>query len=179
MDMMNEQDAIILIAPYDDFEDAQRNFATLRTQLHQKRLELREAVLVTKGPDGKPHVVEIGSRHARSGAGLGAGIGLLVGLVVPPFVTSVVVGAAAGALVTLFADHSLRAGLQHEVGDALAVGTGVIVTMAKPASRTSIESVLSDAIAVSALDFAGSSIASLESAIADAMSGAHPTPTTS
>jgi uncharacterized membrane protein len=179
MDLMNEHDAIVLIAPYDDLEDAQRNFATLRAQLHEKRFELREALLVTKGPDGKPHVVEISRRHARSGAGLGAGIGLLVGLVVPPFVASVAVGAAAGALVALFADHSLRTGLQHEVGDALAVGTGVVLAMAKPASRTSIEQVLSGATQVSTLDFSGSTITNLEWAIADAMTLAHPATTTS
>jgi len=174
MDIMNEQDAIILVAPYEGLEDAQRNFASLRAQLHEKRFELREALLVTKGPKGKPHVVEISSRHARSGAGLGAGVGLLVGLVMPPFVASVALGAAAGALVAMFADHSLRSGLQHEVGDALAVGTGVVIAMAKPDSRIYVERVLSDAIQVSVLDFAGSTIASLDSAIADAMTLAHP-----
>jgi len=179
MDIMNEQDAIILVAPYESLEDAQRNFATLRAQLHENRFELREALLVTKGPKGKPHVVEISSRHARSGAGLGAGVGLLVGLVMPPFVASVALGAAAGALVAMFADHSLRSGLQHEVGDALAVGTGVVIAMAKPDSRIYVERVLSDAIQVSALDFAGSTITSLESAIADAMTLAHPATATS
>jgi uncharacterized membrane protein len=174
MDIMNEQDVLILIAPYDDLEDARSNFATLRSELHEKRLDLREALLVTKDPEGKPHVLEISSRHARSGAGFGAGIGLLVGLLVPPFVASVAVGAAAGALVALFADHGLRSGLQHEVGEALAVGTGVVLAMAKPDSRIHIERALSDALQVSALDFAGSTIASLESAIADAMSLAHP-----
>jgi uncharacterized membrane protein len=178
MDIMNEQDAIVLIAPYCDVEQAQRNFATLRTQLHEKRFELREALLVTKGSDGKPHVAELSSHHVLSGAGFGAGMGLLIGLAVPAFVASVAVGAAAGALVALFADHGLRSGLQHEVGQALVVGTAVIVVMTKPASRTSIERVLSQAIRVSALDFASSTIANLESAIADSMAEAHPAATT-
>lgn len=65
-------------------------------------------------------------------------------------------------MVTLFADHRLRTGLQHEVGDALTAGTGVVVAMAKPASRTSIEHVLRDAIQVSAVDFAGSTSTDLE-----------------
>jgi len=179
MDIMNEQDALILIAPYDDLEQARTDFATLRTQLHQKRFELREALLVTRGPEGKPHVVEISSRHARSGAGLGAGVGLLVGLLLPPFVASVAIGAAAGTLVAMFADHGLRTGLQHEVGDALAIGTGVVLTMGKLDSRAYVERVLSDAIQVSALDFAGATITNLESAIADAMSLAHPATATS
>jgi uncharacterized membrane protein len=174
MDIMNEHDVVILIAPYEDMADAQRDFTTLRTQLHEKRFELREALLVTRDSEGKPHVVEISNRHARTGAGVGTGVGLLVGLVIPPFLASLAVGAAAGALVTMFADHTLRDRLQHEVGEALAVGTGVVLAMAKPDSKSYVEHVLSDAIQVSALDFAGSSIASLELAVADAMALAQP-----
>ena len=70
---------------------ARHDFAVLRHQLHGKRFELREAVLVVKDGDGRPAVIEISARHVRSGAGWGAGIGLLVGLLIPPLAVSVAV----------------------------------------------------------------------------------------
>jgi uncharacterized membrane protein len=173
MDIMNDEDAIVLIAPYEEMADGQRDFGALRTQLREKRFEVREAVLVTKGADGEPHVVEIGNRHARSGASWGAGVGLLVGLLIPPFIASVAVGAAAGVLVAKVADHGLRAELQHHVGEALVVGTGVIVAMVKPDSRVRVEHALPGAVGFTALDFAGATIASLEAAITDALARPH------
>lgn len=169
MDIMNEQDEVILIAPYDDVVAARKDFALLRRKVQQSRIELREAVLVARDDDGGPTVVEISRGHVRSGAGFGAGIGLLAGLLAPAFVASVAVGAAAGALVAKFADHSLKSGLKHEVGEALHGNTGVVLIMARPAVFNSVRGVLSGALAGTTVAFAGATIATLEAAITSAM----------
>lgn len=175
MDIMNQKDALILIAPYDDLAAARRDFASLRQQLHEKRLEVREALLVAKTAEGEPEVLETSANHARSGAGLGIGVGILFGLLIPPFVASIAIGAAAGALVAKFADHSLKTGLQHEVGEALEAGSGVVLAVLKPASRTSLEHALPGAIRTSVIPFSDATIAILETAIAEAMAPVHPT----
>lgn len=176
MDIMNTHDEVILIAPYRDLTAAREDFGVLRREVHRGRIELREAVLVVKDDDGQPAVMEISEGHARSGAGWGAGIGLLMGLLIPPFVASVAVGAAAGALVAKFADHGLKSGLKHEVGEALDRNTGVVLVMARSAPLDAVRRVLSGAEAATAMDFSGVTIATLETAITAAVADAasHP-----
>jgi hypothetical protein len=75
--------------------------------------------LVCKNADGHPEVMEAANRHGRMGAGMGAGMGLLFGMFAPPLGLSVLVGATVGGLVASFAEHELRSGLRHEIGEAL------------------------------------------------------------
>ena len=174
MDIMNDKDTLILIAPYEDVAAARRDFASLAHQVHQNRFQMREAVLVTKDAEGKPEVIETSANHGRTGAGWGAGIGVLFGLLIPPFIASVAVGAAAGALVAKFADHGMKSGLQHEVGEALSVGSGVVLAMLKPEGMSSVERALPGATGTSVLPMCDATIASLEAAVAQAMTTAHP-----
>lgn len=176
MDIMNEHDEVILINPYDDLAAARKDFTMLRSEVHRGRIELREAVLVARDDDGRPTVVEISKGHVRSGAGFGAGLGLLAGLLVPALVASVAVGAAAGALAAKFADHGMKSGLKHEVGEALERNTGVVLIMARPAVFSTVSQVLSSALAGTTVEFAGATIANLEAAITAAMAdvGASP-----
>jgi uncharacterized membrane protein len=174
MDVMNEENALIMVAPYGDLASARHDFDDLCDQVKQKRFELREAVLVSKNAEGIPTVIETRNYHARSGAGWGAGVGLLVGLLVPPLVASAAVGAAAGALVAMFTDHSLKSGLRHDVGQALAAGTAVVIAVLKPESRWSVERALSASATKSVVEFAESTIAGLETEIAKAMSTVTP-----
>jgi uncharacterized membrane protein len=162
VDVMNEQDALILVAAYDDVPTARRDFETLRSQVKRERFELREAVLVVKDEDGMPAVLDFSRHHGQAGAGWGAGIGALLGLFVPPFVASIAFGAAAGALVAKFADHSLKSGLRREVGQALAAGTAVVLAICKPASQTAVERALSGSRRKSTIPFADSTIARIE-----------------
>lgn len=173
---MNEHDEVILIAPYDDVVAARRDFTMLRREVRRSRIELREAVLVARDDDGRPAVMEISKGHIRSGAGFGAGVGLLAGLLVPALVASVAVGAAAGALVAKFADHGLKSGLKHEVGQTLERNTGVVLVMARPAVFSSVGQVLVGALAGTTVDFSGATIANLESAITSAMADVGPHP---
>ena len=171
MDIMNEQDALIMVAAYDDVSTAQRDFETLRIGVKEERFELREAVLVVKDEHGMPAVLEISRHHGESGAGWGAGIGALLGLFVPPMIASVAFGAVAGALVAKFADHTLKSGLRREVGEALAAGTGVVLAICKPPSQQAVERALSGSRRKSTIPFADSTIASLENEVNVVMGG--------
>jgi uncharacterized membrane protein len=162
MDVMNEQDALIMVAAYNDVSTAQRDFETLRTGVKEQRFEVREAVLVVKDEHGMPAVLEISRHHGQAGAGWGAGIGALLGLFVPPLIASVAFGAATGALVAKFADHSLKTGLRREVGQALSAGTGVVLVICKPPSQAAVERALSGSRRKSTIPFADTTIASLE-----------------
>jgi uncharacterized membrane protein len=169
MDVMNEENALIIVAPYVDIASAGRDFHNLRKLAKRPEIELREAVLVTKDSNGVPTVVETTTRHATAGAGWGAGVGLLLGLLVPPLVVSAAIGAVAGALVAKFADHLLSSDLRHDVGQALERGTAVVIAMVKPGGQPAVERALSASATKSVVTFAESTIASIEAEIEAAM----------
>ncbi len=171
MDVMNEKDALVVVAAYGDVSTAQSDFEKLRQRVKDGRFEMREAVLIIKDEHGMPTVLDISRHHGKSGAGWGAGIGLLVGVFIPPMVATMAFGAAAGALVAKFADHGLKTGLRREVGQALSAGTGVVLAVCKPLSQRPVEEALSGALRKSIVPFADSTIASLEKEV-DVVMGA-------
>jgi uncharacterized membrane protein len=165
---MKDDHELIVIAAYGDLASAKSDFEDIeRGRKHG--LELRAAALVTKNADGHPEVLEAANKHGRLGAGLGAGLGLLLGLFAPPLGLSMLVGAAAGGLVASFAEHELRTGLQHEIGEALEAGTGVIVAVVYPNGRASLENTLINADTFSELRLDSSTINSLDASVAEAM----------
>lgn len=165
---MKDDHELIVIAAYGDLAAAKSDFEDIeRGRKHG--LELRAAALVTKNADGHPEVLEASNKHGRLGAGVGAGLGLLLGLFAPPLGLSMLVGAAAGGLVASFAEHELRTGLQHEIGEALEAGTGVIVAVVYPNGRAPLENTLINAGTFSELRLDRSTINSLDASVAEAM----------
>ncbi len=167
---MDDDHELVLIAAYGDLDRARTDFGELEKRI-KHGLELRAAALVTKDAEGHPHVVEAQNRHGRVAAGLGAGMGILIGLFLPPVGLAVVVGGAAGALVGAFAEHELRTGLQHEVGEALKAGTGVVIALVYPNGRGPVESTLIRAAEVRSVRVDRATITSLDDLVAEEMSG--------
>ena len=95
---MTEDNALVLVAGYQDLDRAREDFDALAAQVRGKQITLRGAVLVTKDLDGNLTVIETGDHLGRKGAGWGAGVGLVVGLFAPPMLAAAAVGAGAGAL---------------------------------------------------------------------------------
>jgi arylsulfatase len=174
MDATPEYAMQIIVAGYTDLACARRDFAELNAQVKQRRFRIREAVLITKEDDDTPRVIETYNHHGRAGAGVGASIGALVGLIAPPLLAGVALGAAAGLLVAKFADHSLKSGLRHEIGQTLKASTGVIIAMSPEINRYWVEQALAGSQTTSVLDFEHSTIASLEEAVAEAMTTVNP-----
>jgi uncharacterized membrane protein len=100
---------------------------------------------------------------------MGAGIGALFGLFAPPLGLSLLVGAAAGGLMAAFAEHELRSGLRHEVGEALEAGTAVIIAVTYPNGRLPIENTLNRAETFRELRLDKNTVRSVEESIAEAM----------
>ena len=167
---MDDDHELVLIAAYGDLDRARIDFRELEKRV-KHGLELRAAALVTKDAEGKPHVVEAHNRHGRVAAGLGAGVGILVGLFLPPVELAVLVGGAAGALVGAFAEHELRTGLQHEIGNALEAGTGVVIAVVYPNGRGPVESTLTRAAEIRSVRLDRATITSLDDLVAEEMSG--------
>lgn len=171
---MDDDHQLVLVAAYTDLERAQTDFRELGKRIAHG-LELRAAALVTKDADGEPQVVEAANRHGRVAMGIGAGLGLLVGMFIPPVGLSVLVGGAAAGLVAAVAEHELRTGLRHEIGEALEAGTGVVIAIVYPNGRIPVEVTLSRAAKIAALQMEKSTINSIEKTVAEAMAGlGHP-----
>lgn len=165
---MDDDHELVLIAAYGNLESARSDFGDLERRL-QHGLELRGAALVAKNADGHPEVVEAANRHGRMGVGMGAGVGLLFGLFAPPLGLAVLVGATVGGLVASFAEHELRSGLRHEIGEALEAGTAVIVSVVYRNGRASAESALGRSDTITELRLDRATINSLDEAVAEAM----------
>jgi uncharacterized membrane protein len=165
---MEDDHELVLVAAYSDLETARTDFSDLERSL-KHGLELRGAALVTKDEHGKPEVTEAANRHGRVGIGMGAGIGALFGLFAPPLGLSLLAGAAAGGLLASFAEHELRSGLRHEVGEALEAGTAVIIAVTYPNGRLPIENTLNRAETFRELRLDKNTVRSVEESIAEAM----------
>lgn len=155
----------ILIAAYSDLSDAHQDFGDLESRL-KHGMEVRSAALVTKGDDGEAQVEEAANKHGRAGTLIGMGAGALLGLVFQPLLLGVLVGGAGGALVTAVAEHELRIGLKHEVGDALKNGTAVVVALVYPDGRNSVDATLHRANSIRALEMDKATINSIDDAVA-------------
>jgi uncharacterized membrane protein len=165
---MDDDHELILVAAYEDVDTARVDFLNLEKRL-KHGLEFRGSALVCKNADGHPEVVEAANRHGRMGAGMGAGMGLLFGMFAPPLGLSLLVGATVGGLVALFAEHELRSGLRHEIGEELEAGTAVIITVVYPNGRAPVETTLENADTVREMRMDKSTINGLDRAVAEAM----------
>ena len=165
---MKDDHELVLVAAYSDLQTAREDFWDLERSL-KHGLEVRGAALVTRDADGKPEVLEAANRHGRVGVGMGAGIGALFGLFAPPLGLSILVGAAAGGLLASFAEHELRSGLRHEIGEAPEAGTGVIIAVTSPNGREPVENTVHHADTFRELQLDRSTVRSVEESIAEAM----------
>jgi arylsulfatase len=78
--VMSEQQALVLVAGYQDLDVARGDFEALASRVRSKDVDLKGAVLVAKDADGNASVVDTGNHLGRKGAGWGAGVGVAVGL---------------------------------------------------------------------------------------------------
>lgn len=159
---------LVLIAAYRDLESAQTDFDEVERRL-KHGLEMRAAALVRRNPAGEAEVLEATNRHGKVAVGVGVGLGALVGLFAPPLGLSLLVGAAAGGLLGVFAEHELHTHLQHEVGEALEVGTAVILAVVYPHGREPMELTLQNANAFRELRLDKSTINEIEGVITEVM----------
>lgn len=69
---MSEDNALVLVAGYQDLDSARHDFQTLVDAAKDKSIPLQGAVLIGKDAEGSPVLVDTGNRLGRRGAAWGA-----------------------------------------------------------------------------------------------------------
>lgn len=90
---MSEDNALVLVAGYQDLDSARHDFQTLVDAAKDKSIPLQGAVLIGKDAEGSPVLVDTGNRLGRRGAAWGAGVGLAIGLFSPALLASAALSA--------------------------------------------------------------------------------------
>ncbi|OBI85184.1 arylsulfatase [Mycobacterium asiaticum] len=171
---MSEENALVIVAGYQDLDAARGDFANLAGRANADTLPLQGAVLVGKDADGNDVVLDTGNKLGRRGAALGAGAGLAVGLFSPALLASTAVGAAAGALAGTFAHHRIKSGLADKIGQALAAGSALIIAVTPAQGRLAVEQTLSGSPMKSVAELSRSSLRALGAALQQAMGKFNP-----
>ena len=171
---MAEDNALVIVAGYQDLDSARHDFDTLTGRADDKSVALQGAVLVGKDSDGNPVLVDTGNQLGRRGAKWGAGVGLAVGLFSPGLLATAAVGAAAGALAGTFANHRIKSGLADKIGQAMSAGSAMIIAVTPAQGRLPVGQALAGSPMKSVAELSRSTLRSLGAALQEAMGKFNP-----
>jgi uncharacterized membrane protein len=130
------------IASYSDEASAEKDWAAVEGAASASSIDLADAALVIKGPDGSVSSVNRQSHH---GWGKGAVAGAIVGVVFPP---SIVVGAVAGGVaggVVSRMNRSLDKGDIKDLGRVMSLGEIALVVLTSAESVETLDRLLEGA----------------------------------
>lgn len=171
---MSEDNALVIVAGYQDIDTARRDFENLTGRANAKTLPLQGAVLVGKDAEGNGVLLDTGNKLGRRGAAWGAGAGLAVGLFSPALLASAAFGAAAGALAGTFAHHRITSGLGDKIGEALSAGSALIIAVTPAQGRLAVEQTMAGSPMKSVAELSRSTLRALGSALEEAMGKFNP-----
>ncbi|KZS79067.1 arylsulfatase [Mycobacterium kansasii] len=175
---MSEDNALVIVAGYQDIDSARHDFENLTGRANAKTLPLQGAVLIGKDDEGNPVLLDTGNRLGRRGAKWGAGGGLAVGVFSPALLAAGLVGgavgAATGALAGTFAHHRIKSGLADKIGQALSAGSAVIIVVTPAPGRLPVEQTLAGSPMKSVAELSHSTLRSLGAALQEAMGKFNP-----
>ena len=136
-------------------DDARAAMHSLRGLEHEGKIHFEDTAIITRDPDGTPHIKNEVSAATETGAAIGGGIGLLVAGVIFP-VIGVAIGAAAGAAIGALTHRGVEGKFVEEVKDQLKPGTsalllvtqrvdeGLLIAAVRPYSGTIIDTTVDD-----------------------------------
>lgn len=171
---MSEDNALVIVAGYQDLDTARDDFANLTGRANAKTVPLQGAVLVGKDAEGNEVLLDTGNRLGRRGAAWGAGAGLAVGLFSPALLATAAAGAAAGALAGTFANYRIKSGLADKIGQAMAAGSAVIIAVTPAQGRLVVEQTLAGSPMKSVAELSHSTLRSFGAALQEAMGKFNP-----
>ncbi|MFV0493617.1 arylsulfatase [Mycobacterium sp.] len=171
---MSEDNTLVIVAGYQDIDAARNDFHNLTGRAKAKAVPLHGAILVGRDARGNDVLLDTGNRLGRRGAAWGAGAGLAVGLFSPALLATAAAGAAAGAVAGTFANHRIKSGLADKIGEAMAAGSAVIITVVPPQGRLAVEQTLAGSPMKSVAELSRSTLRALSSALGEAMSKFNP-----
>ena len=166
---MAETPTDVLVAGYQEIDEATRDFESLVALVSDKRVSIEGVILVTHARDGSVAVRQTGDEHGRKGLGWGGGVGLAVGLFAPPLLASVAVGAVAGGVIGKFVDHRVEQDIHDKIGENLPPGSAGIIAVFDDEQRLGVEQALGGALLRSVVQGDKQGTAALKESLAEAM----------
>lgn len=127
---MSSNNITLLAARYPDQEHAQTILTTLEEMHRALTIDLKDAVMITKEPDGKLKTHETTDVTARKGALRGVIAGGILGLIFPPgLLVSALAGGGIGALWGKIRDTGVKHDDLKEFAGDLADGQAALVIL--------------------------------------------------
>ena len=166
---MAETPTDVLVAGYQDIEEATKDFESLVALVREKQVSIDGVILVTHAQDGSVAVRQTGDNLGRKGLGWGGGVGLAVGLFAPPLLASVAVGAVAGGVIGKFVDHRVEHEIHDKIGENLPPGSAGIIAVFDDEQRLGVEQALAGAQLRSIVQGDKTGTAALKESLAEAM----------
>ena len=166
---MAETPTDVLVAGYQDIEEATRDFESLVALVSEKEISIEGVILVTHDQDGNVAVRQTGDNRGRKGLGWGGGVGLAVGLFAPPLLASAAVGAVAGGVIGKFVDHRVEHDIHDKIGENLPPGSAGIIAVFDDDQRLGVEQALAGAQIRSVVQGDKEGTAALKESLAEAM----------
>lgn len=128
--MSKKTDYVLLAAKYPDQDHAKTILDMLESMHHALTIDLKDAVMLTKEPDGKIKTHETTDVTARKGAKRGLIAGAVLGVIYPP---SLIVTALAGGGIGALWGKAKDSGVKHddikELSDSLTDGQAAIIVL--------------------------------------------------
>ncbi|GAB7145036.1 arylsulfatase [Mycobacterium riyadhense] len=171
---MGEENALVIVAGYQDLEAARHDFENLTGGATAKTVPLQDAMLVGKDAKGERVVLDSGNRLARKGAVWGAGAGLALGLFSPVSLATAAFGAATGALAGSVVNKRVKGGVADKIGEAMAAGSAVIIAVTPASGRLAVEQTLAGSPMKSVAEMSHSTLRSFGGALREAMDKFNP-----
>ena len=166
---MAETPTDVLVAGYQDIDEATRDFGSLVALVREKQVSIEGVILVTHAHDGSVAVRQTGDDLGRKGLGWGGGVGLAVGLFAPPLLASVAVGAVAGGVIGKFVDHRVEQDIHDKIGENLPPGSAGVIAVFDDEQRLGVEQALAGAVLRSVVQGDKKGTAALKESLAEAM----------
>jgi uncharacterized membrane protein len=120
----------LVVVVFDDETTAFEMRAALIKMQRDYLIEMEDAVVVTKGEDGKAKLHQAANLTA-AGAVNGGFWGLLIGMIFLNPLVGTALGAAGGALSGKMADIGISDAMMHDVAKAFKPGTSALFVLAK------------------------------------------------
>ncbi len=128
--MSKKNDYVLLAAKYPNEEHAKTILDMLESMHHALTIDLSDAVMLTKEPDGKIKTHETTDVTTRKGAKRGLIAGAVLGVIYPP---SLIVTALAGGGIGALWGKAKDSGVKHddikELADSLTPGQAAIIVL--------------------------------------------------
>jgi arylsulfatase len=159
----------VLVAAYQDLEEATKDFDTLAALVKDKTVQIEAAILITHAVDGAVNVQQTADHRGRKGVEWAGGVGFLVGLAAPPLLATTAVGAAAGGLIGKFVDKRLETEMHDKIGENLPAGGAAIIAAFDEEYRLAVEQALPGSPAKSVVQTDKKGIRALKGSLAEAM----------